>query len=95
MRRAAPLLMCLGALAACAPVPVSRAERVCRDQLQPQTRGEARVGIVSDGTTVRMTRRVDIDLTLETAGGRDPEQTWRSCVHRLSGQLPTRPFRAN
>jgi hypothetical protein len=93
MRAAAAPALAFVALAACAPMSVSGAEQMCRDRLAPQSGGEARIGVVSDGSSVRLTRRVDVGLTLETGGGRDPEAAWRSCVYRASGQLPTRPFR--
>ena len=93
--RIALALAALGTLGACAPIPVSRAETICRDQLPPPSgiSGEARIGVATDGTTTRIVRRMHVNIDAGL-GGRDPETVWRNCVLRQSGEMPTRPFRS-
>ncbi|MDO9639876.1 MAG: hypothetical protein Q7J44_15165 [Pseudotabrizicola sp.] len=78
-------------LTACGPVPVAQAERDCRDEarLAQQPRGEAKLGIDSDG---RLIRRLEVDISSDYVLGRDPQKVWQSCVLNRSGQLPTRPY---
>ena len=86
MRRLAPLLL----LAACAPIPVERAERMCMSDARLATgpRGTLGVGVTSDGPRATL----DVTVSSDYLAGRDPAQVFAACVQRRSGQSPTRPL---
>jgi hypothetical protein len=82
------------ALTACGPVPVAQAERQCRGEIVPagaRLGGAARIGVATGPGGTRIERRMDLDITLSNSPG-GTEEAWRRCVHRRSGELPTRPF---
>ncbi|SMO37087.1 hypothetical protein [Paracoccus laeviglucosivorans] len=78
-------------LAACAPIPVERAQQVClasaRDATGPRT--EMGVGVGSHGARGGY---VQVGVSSDYIMGRDPSQVYQDCVLRRSGQLPTVPL---
>ena len=90
---ATAMAICLG-LAACGPMTLQDAERDCyRDaRLAQGPMGEVRIGAATGPGGTRPVGGLQLDLSSDYLTGRDPEQVWRSCVQRRSGQLPTRPF---
>lgn len=90
--RAALLLLPL--LAACAPMSLPDAERECyRDaRLAQGPSGEVRIGAATGASGTRPVGGVSVDISSDYLLGRDPEQVWRNCVVRRSGQFPTRDF---
>lgn len=78
-------------LAACAPLPVDQAERICRDSardaLGPRTR--AGFGVGSEGVRGGF---IEVGISSDYVMGRDPSQIFQECVQRRSGQMPTRPL---
>ena len=80
-------------LVGCGPATVEQAERQCFDQarLTERPRGQIGMGVGSGG---RPTGYIDVDISSDYLMGRDPEKVWQSCVYRLSGQSPTRPYSA-
>jgi len=86
MRRLWPLL----ALAACAPIPVERAEKMCLNDARLATgpRGTAGIGVTTDGPYATL----DVTVTSDYLAGRDPAQVFAGCVRRRSGQPPNRPL---
>lgn len=92
MRRLALFLpLLLPVLAACGPVTVEQAERQCfeRARLAAGPRGEIGVGVGSDG---RVAASVDVTVTSDYLGGRDPSAVFDACVYQKSGQPPSRPL---
>ena len=95
MRRPALVLAGLAAaatLAACGPIPVDQAERVCLDnaRLAQAPRSTAAIGVgIGDGD-VRPYGRFELDVSSDYIRGRDPSAVYQQCVLRRSGQLPTR-----
>lgn len=86
MRRAIPLLLLL---AACGPIPVEQAERMCIDEARSAAgpRGEIGVGATTSGPSARVKVQVSTDWLF----GRDPNEIFSRCVVQRSGQMPTRP----
>lgn len=90
--RTLALILPLG-LAACGPIPVEQAERVClRDaELAQRPRGELAVGIGTGGRGGTSTMgRVGIEMSSDYIMGRDPAEVFTRCVVNRSGQMPTR-----
>ena len=87
--RSVPLL---AALAACAPIPVEQAERVClRDaELAQAPRGEVALGVGSGGGGSRLGGSVDLEISSDYIMQRDPSDVFNRCVVNRSGQMPTR-----
>lgn len=89
--RAAALMLVPLALAACGPETLAQAESNCAQEarLAERPRGEGYVGFGSGGT-----RRagLGIEISSDYLAGRDPEKVWQSCVHRRSGQIPSRSY---
>ncbi len=87
IRRGAPLLLLL---AACGPIPVADAERICLDRARDAAgpRGEVAMG-VSGGKAVS---RVRVDISTDYLSGRDPSAVYDQCVLQKSGQPPRRPL---
>jgi hypothetical protein len=85
------LLIPILLLAACGPIPVDDAERLCFDRarLAQQPRGEVAVGVTSDGGAAS---RIELNLSSDYIMGRDPAQVFAACVRSRSGQQPTRAF---
>lgn len=83
----------LAALAACAPVPVERAEASClRDaELASRPRGQVTMGVAGgSGGRVGTVGRIELDVSSDYMMGRDPSDVFNRCVMRRSGQFPTR-----
>lgn len=78
-------------LAACAPLPVDQAERICVEEANQalRPRGEFALGVGSGGRAVGA---LDMTISSDFLLGRDPAQVYDSCVKARSGQFPTRPL---
>lgn len=89
--RAAILAATALGLAACGPMPVERAERICleRARLAQQPRGQVEVG-ASTGGGARF--EGEINVSSDFLRGRDPSAVFDACVHKNSGRFPTRPL---
>lgn len=85
------LLPALLALAACTPLTVDQAERVCLDNARDATgpRTQMGVGVGSGGVRGGF---VQIGVSSDYIMGRDPSQVFAECVQRRSGQMPNRPL---
>jgi hypothetical protein len=80
-------------LAACGPIPVEQAERVCLDEARRAAgpTGKIGLGVTSDqGARARARVGISSDWIL----GRDPSAIFDRCVLQRSGQMPTRPLAA-
>ncbi|MCQ0969672.1 hypothetical protein MLD63_04420 [Paracoccus sp. TK19116] len=79
-------------LAACGPIPVDQAERVCLDnaRLAKAPRSTAVIGVGAGGGNVRPYGSLEIDVSSDYIRGRDPAVVYQQCVLRRSGQVPTR-----
>ncbi|SIS65275.1 hypothetical protein [Paracoccus saliphilus] len=91
--RAFGLLLLLGGLAACGPIPVDRAEQSCmRDaELASRPRGEVAIGAIGGGGSgTRTAGRIEMEISSDYILGRDPSDVFNRCVLRKSGQMPTR-----
>ncbi|MFZ5752131.1 MAG: hypothetical protein ACOY5U_13855 [Pseudomonadota bacterium] len=78
-------------LTACTPLPVERAEALCRADARRTVaplRGTVRTGF-ADGA---LASRVELELGTPDAAGRDPAAEFDACVLRRSGQRPSRPL---
>ncbi|MFD1797486.1 hypothetical protein FQV27_11990 [Paracoccus aurantiacus] len=93
MRVAAITSLLIGpvALAACGPIPVEQAERICMDDAYHAVapRGTVGVGVGSGG---RAYGSVELSVTSDYVMGRDPAQVYAQCVQRRSGQPPSQPL---
>ena len=93
MRGAALFLLALGpvALAACGPVPLEQAERICMEDADLATgpRGSVGVGVGSGGRTFGS---FEMSVSSDYVMGRDPADVYATCVQRRSGQPPSRPL---
>lgn len=79
-------------LAACGPMTVERAERLCFDRVNA-TRplsGEAGLGMTSDG----FRSRAKVRINLGTGMTGDPSAAYDRCVYDNTGRMPTRPLHA-
>ena len=78
-------------LAACGPIPLADAERICIDQarLAQQPRGSIGMGIGSGGRTAA---NFDVTVTSDYLFRRDPDVVYGDCVRARAGQSPSRPF---
>ena len=87
IKRGAPLLLLL---AACGPIPVADAERICLDRARDAAglHGEVAMG-VSGGKAVS---RVRLDISTDYLAGRDPSAVYDQCVLQKSGQPPRQPL---
>lgn len=90
MHRSLPFLL---GVAACGPIPLAEAERICVQQarLAQQPRGEFAVGVDSGG---RPEVGFEVEVTSDYLAGNDPEAVYVSCVRQRAGQLPSRPLSA-
>jgi hypothetical protein len=77
-------------LAACGPIPLTRAEDQCVEEarLAKSPRGEIGVGVGSGGGRAVGEITISSDFLL----GKDPVAVYDSCVVRRSGQMPSRPL---
>ncbi|WBU58263.1 hypothetical protein [Paracoccus sediminicola] len=97
MKGAALLALAAGslALAACGPLPLADAERACLDDARAATgpRGEARVGVGTDGDGLDTFGRFEVSVSSDYIMGRDPAEVYNRCVQRRSGGVPpSRPL---
>lgn len=96
MRGAALLSLVMGplALAACGPIPVAQAERVCMEDAYLATgpRGSVGVGIGTGGGDDFAFGGFEMRVSSDYIMGRDPAEVYATCVQRRSGQPPTRPL---
>lgn len=90
-RAALLILVSLSPLAACGPIPVDQAERMCVEQANQALRPRGRVGF-GVGTGGRAVGALDVTISSDFLLGRDPAQVFDSCVSARSGQFPTRPL---
>lgn len=90
----AALLLLGSGIAACGPIPVDQAERLCLEDARAATGPQGRVGlgIGTDGDDVGVLAGISMTISSDYIAGRDPEQVWADCVRRRSGQPPTRPL---
>lgn len=90
----AGLLLLGSGVAACGPVPVAQAERICLEDARAATRPESRVGlgIGTDGHDVAVLAGISMTVSADYGAGRDPAVVFHDCVVRRSGQVPTRPL---
>lgn len=87
---AALSLLPLG-LAACGPVSVEQAERMCYDRarLAAAPRGEIGMGVNSEGS---VGTGIKLEISSDYIAGRDPSAIYDSCVYQKSGQPPRLPL---
>lgn len=90
----AGLLLLGSGIAACGPVPVAQAERICLEDARAATgpRTEVALGVGSDGHRVRPMGGISVSISSDYIAGRDPAVVYQDCVLRRSGQVPTRPL---
>lgn len=90
-----PLMLALPlGVAACGPVPVDQAERICVQDARAATgpHGQIAMGVASDGSSIRPVTRIEMSVSSDYVMGRDPSDVFARCVMRRSGQMPTRPL---
>ncbi|WP_430464904.1 hypothetical protein [Tabrizicola sp.] len=89
LRAALMTLFALPPLAACGPIPVDQAERLCVERANQalRPRGEVALGVGSGGRAVG---GLDVTISSDFLLGRDPAQVYDACVKARSGQFPTR-----
>lgn len=89
LRALSLILVALPPLAACAPLPVDQAERLCVEQANQarRPRGKVALGAGSGGNAVGA---LDVTISSDFLLGRDPAQVFDACVEARSGQFPTR-----
>lgn len=89
-----PMLALTGTVAACGPVPVDQAERICMQDARAATgpRGQLAVGVGSDGHRITPMTRLEVSVSSDYVMGCDPADVFTRCVMRRSGQPPTRPL---
>lgn len=77
-------------LAACAPLPVERAERLCLEQarLAKAPRGTVAVGAGTQG----LSSKIDVTISSDFLLQRDPSAVFDACVFDKSGQPPRQPL---
>lgn len=82
-------LIALPPLAACAPLPVDQAERLCVEEANQarRPRGKIGLGIGSGGKPVGA---LDVTISTDFLLGRDPARVFDDCVKARSGQFPAR-----
>lgn len=90
----AALLLLGSGIAACGPVPVDRAERICLEDARAATgpRTEVALGVGTDGHRIRTAGGISVSISSDYVRGRDPAVVYHDCVVRRSGQVPTRPL---
>lgn len=83
------------ALAACGPLPLASAERVCLDDARAATgpHGKVGVGVGSGGRHgTHAFTRFEVSVSSDYIMGRDPAEVYNACVQRRAGQPPSRPL---
>ena len=85
------LLLLVGLLAACGPIPLQQAEKACfeRARLAQRPRGEVFLGANSNGKTAA---GLELDISSDFLQGRDPSAVYDQCVYQRSGQPPSQPL---
>ena len=85
------LLLLVGLLAACGPIPLQQAEKACfeRARLAQRPRGEVFLGANSNGQT---NAGLELDISSDFLQGRDPSAVYDQCVYQRSGQPPSQPL---
>ena len=93
LRAALLILIALLPLAACGPVPLDQAERMCVEEanLARRPRGEIGLGLGSGGKAIGA---FDVTVSTDFLLGRDPAQVFDACVKARSGQFPARSLDA-
>ncbi|CAM3176158.1 hypothetical protein PANO111632_06595 [Paracoccus nototheniae] len=86
------LLPLIAVVAACGPVPVDQAERVClRDaQLAERPRGSIAMGVGSGSGGTRSYGGLELEISSDYIRGRDPSDVFNRCVMRRAGRMPDR-----
>lgn len=97
MRYAAFLAVMIGplALAACAPMTLVDAERVCLSDARAAAgpEGAVRVGVGSGGRHgTHSYTGFEMSISSDYIMGRDPSEVYAACVQRRAGQPPSRPL---
>ncbi|MFV0409794.1 MAG: hypothetical protein ACK5LJ_08915 [Paracoccus sp. (in: a-proteobacteria)] len=94
MRLVLPLALIVPlALAACGPIPLADAERVCLDDAHAATGPHGSVGVgVGSGDDGHAFGRFELSVSSDYIMGRNPAEVYAKCVQRRSGQLPSRPL---
>lgn len=77
--------------AACAPVPVEQAERMCLEDARLAAHPRTSL-VMGAGTGGRKYVGGSISFSSDYFLGRDPAEVFASCVYQKSGQPPTRPL---
>lgn len=90
----AALLLLGSGIAACGPVTVAQAERICLEDARAATGPQSRVGlgIGTDGDDVDVLAGLSVTVSSDYIARRDPAVVFHDCVVRRSGQVPTRPL---
>ena len=91
MRALCLSLIVLPPLAACGPLPVDQAERLCVKEAKSAQRPQGRVALGA-GSGGRPVGAVDVTISTDFLLGRDPAQVYEKCVQARSGQFPTRSW---
>ncbi len=74
------------ALLGCTKIPVARAETICHQRVQDARPVSGSVGLgVRNG---KPATAYDVKLGISTDTFRDPNEVYKSCVYRYSGELP-------
>ena len=97
MRHAAVFAAIIGpaALAACAPLPLESAERVCLDDARAATGPEGKIAVGVGNSSRYGSGTYDgfeVSVSSDYIMGRDPSEVYAACVQRRSGQPPSRPL---
>lgn len=86
-----PVFILVLLVAACGPVSLQQAEKVCfeRARLAQQPRGSVGLGVNSNGQTSGL---LDVQVSSDFLQGRDPSAVYDQCVVQKSGQVPSLPL---
>ncbi|MCF8511149.1 MAG: hypothetical protein K9G43_06865 [Rhodobacteraceae bacterium] len=88
-RPALPSLAALPPLAACGPMPVDQAEKLCVEQANLASRPRGRIALGA-GSGARPVGALDVTISSDFILGRDPAQVFETCVKARSGKFPIR-----
>jgi hypothetical protein len=84
-------LVALPPLAACAPIPLDQAERLCAKEAREAQRPRGKVGL-GIGSGGKPASTLDVTISTDFLLGRDPAQVYDACVKARSGQFPSRAW---